>query len=360
MPEWDHFMQQYVDGGAHTDDDGKRVSCFSTVDQEYAAIREGVALVDRSNRRLLSITGADRVSWLHNPTTNHVKSLGVGQGNYAFSLDVKGRILFDMNIVMRENEIWLDLQSCFLEKAKAHLSKYIIMEDVTLNDISDEFVRISLTGGGLKTWLGKVQLGQIANLPILGLSVMTVAGVEIDVLRTDFCGVFGLELFTPQPVAASVWKQLADNADDLAVTLAGDDAMQVVRIESGIAWPGCEITDEYLPAETGEDKRAVGLNKGCYLGQEVVERMRARQVVARRLMSLTVDGNALPSVGDNVCDSEGKAVGKVSSVCQSIASGKPMALAYVRASVESNAALTITTDQNSWLIEVAKIIDLSD
>ncbi len=344
-------MQQYVKGD--------RVLYFDSVEKEYAAIRDGVGLVDRSDRRLLRATGADRVTWLHNLTTNHVKSLGVGDGHYAFSLDVKGRILFDLNYVVRNQEIWLDLPACFLETAKAHLSKYIIMEDVTLDDISDHFVRIGLTGGGLKSWLANRQAGQVANLPILGLSVMTVDGVEMDVMRTDFCGVFGLELFAPQASAKSVWKHLVESVGERAVTLVGDDAVQVHRIESGIAWPECEITEDCLSAETGQFGRAVGENKGCYLGQEVVERMRARRVVARQLMSLTVAGDVLPKVGDDVCDKEGKTVGKVTSMCRSIASGNPLALAYVRSSATSDTELTITSEQASWPVESAKVVTSS-
>ncbi len=356
MCEWGQFMQQYVEVGARDNVDSARVSCFETVDQEYAAVRNGVGMVDRSNRRLLRAIGADRAAWLHNLTTNHVKSLGVGDGNYAFSLDVKGRILFDLNVVVREQEIWLDIESCYLDKALTHLSKYIIMENVTLSNSSDEFVRIGLAGGGLKAWLALKQAGQVANLPILGSSLMTIDGQAMDVLRTDFCGVFAVELFAPQAIAESVWKQLADGAAEQAITLVGDDAVQVHRIEAGIAWPGYEITEEYVPAETGQSERAVGVNKGCYLGQEVVERMRARQVVARRLMSLTVGGEGMPRVGDSVCDGKGNAVGKVTSVCRSIANGKPLALAYVRASAASDAALTITGEQTSWPVEFAHIV----
>ncbi len=351
-------MQQYNEDGAQieVESDEVNVSGFETTDREYVAIRDGVALVDRSYRRVLTVSGEDRTSWLHNLTTNHVKSLGVGDGNYAFSLDVKGRILFDMNILMREQAIWLDLDQRFLEKAKAHLSKFIIMEDVTLVDSSDEYVRIGLTGGGLKTWLKHRQAEHIANLPMLGSSVMTIGGVEMDVWRTDFCGVFGVELFTPEESAVSVWKQLTDEVQSQAAIPVGGSAVQVHRIEAGLAWSGCEITEDYVPAETGQSERAVAVSKGCYLGQEVVERMRSREVVARRLMSLVVEAPTLPTVGDRVCDSAGQTVGKVTSVCLSLANGKPLALAYVRSSSTSDTTLTIEGEKISRPVGVVAVV----
>jgi folate-binding Fe-S cluster repair protein YgfZ len=103
------------------------------LEAEYRALSVGPGLVDRSYRALLEIKGADRTTWLHNLTTNQVKNLNRGEGNDAFVLNVKGRILFDVNVLVRADSIWLDLDRCFLEAAKKHFSKYAIPKTFRLS-----------------------------------------------------------------------------------------------------------------------------------------------------------------------------------------------------------------------------------
>ena len=120
---------------------------FATLNTEYRTVEAGPAIVDRPCRWLLEIEGADRAEWLHNLTSNQVKMLSPGEGNYAFVLNVQGRILFDINLFIRPNSIWIDLDRRFVETAKKHFSKYTITERVTLTDRTAEFSRLGLIGG---------------------------------------------------------------------------------------------------------------------------------------------------------------------------------------------------------------------
>ena len=350
------------------------------LENEYRAIGAGAAIADRSYRALLEVTGADRATWLHNLTTNQVKNLGRGEGNYAFALNVQGRILFDVNMLVRAESIWLDLDRRFLETAKKHFSKYAITEDVTVVDRSDEFVRFGLVGPGAATLLAELGVTNARVLPALGQSAIewndpspgrqdqsrrrepavtdqnrdcqgaVHAAVTINrsipvavlVVRHDFCGPFAVELFVPQSIAVDFRTALCDGISGVRAIPVGDDAVQVHRIESGIPWPGHEITDEYLPAETRQLARAVNYQKGCYLGQEVVERMRSRAVVARQLVGLRFDGPAIPALRYEVSNPEGKPVGQVTSSCHSPALNCPIALAYVKtASCSTGSRLTV-------------------
>jgi len=316
------------------------------LENEYRALGIGPAIVDRSYRALLDVTGADRATWLHNLTTNQVKNLGRGEGNYAFVLNIQGRILFDVNVLVRAESIWLDLDRRFLETAKKHFSKYAITEDVTVVDRSAEFVRFGLVGPGAMALLTELGAANAAAMSTLGLSRIEWRGAVIPLIRHDFCGPFALELFVPTDRAVDFRSTLVDQHRAFPV---GDDAVQVHRVEAGIPWPGHEITDEYLPAETRQLARAVNYQKGCYLGQEVVERMRSRAVVARQLVGLRLDA-LLPSQGEGrgeeqpqVLDPGGKPIGQVTSTCHSPMLGCPIALAYVKTAHSSTGSrLTVS------------------
>ena len=345
--EWEELLEGQIAGGAVVTESGDRraVARFTDTATEYEAIADGAALVVRGECGLLEVTGADRATWLHNLTTNNVKTLSSGEGHYAFALNVKGRILFDLNLLVRRESIWLDIDRRFLPLARGHFEKYCITEDVTVTDRSDAFARLGLTGGGAKAIAVGLGAPHAAAMPWFATAELTIAGATIEAVRHDFCGRFGLELFVPVERVADVWHYLVDASRSHPAMPAGNDAVDLHRIEAGIPWPGREITDEYLPAETGQLARAVAFGKGCYLGQEVVERMRSRGVVARQLVGLRFEGETSPPAGSELCDSQGKAVGVVTSVCFSRASGGPIGLGYVKtAAANAGTPLLTSTD----------------
>lgn len=329
MNHWQELRHTWLDGGAVTEPgtDPIRIARYAEVASEYRALTEGPALIDRADRGLLEITGRDRISWLHKLTTNQVSTLSVGDGNYAFSLNQQGRILFDLNILVREGAIWIDLHRCFLDAAQTQFGKYKVMEDVTLRDLSTEFVRLGVAGR--KVFEAAVRLGapQAERMAQLNHTTLNWEGSTLVVLRHDFCGVPAVELIVPVGEAGKCWQWLVESAGAVPV---GNDAVQIKRIEAGIPWPGREIVDEYLPAETGQFERAVNFRKGCYLGQEIVERMRSRNVVARRLVGLRFDGENVPGAGAALSAEDGAAVGSVTSVCHSLAYAGAIGLGYAR------------------------------
>ncbi|MCH8148792.1 MAG: folate-binding protein YgfZ [Planctomycetes bacterium] len=332
MSLWLQFVDQLLESGSQptAEYDRPGVGRFGAIEREYDALADGPAIVDRSYRGLLEITGSDRGPWLHNLTTNQVKPLSSGDGNYAFTLNLKGRILFDLNIMVRADSIWIDLDRRFLGIAMQHFDKYTIMEDVKVADRSDEWVRFGLVGSGTAELVSRFGVTTAANLPFLGMTDIRFSDVEVPLLRHDFCGPFALELFVPAEHAVECWRSLTDESQSPHAVPVGDDAVQVRRIEAGIPWSLREITDEYLPAETGLMEKAVSETKGCYLGQEVVERMRSRQVVARRLMGLEIAGSDCPKAPADLLNADAKVVGKLTSACHSPAKAGLIGLGYVK------------------------------
>ncbi len=332
MTSWKDFVRGQVSGSSPAGAAINRpiVGSFGDAEAEYRALADGPALVDRTCRGLLEISGADRVSWLHNLTTNDMKNLSAGDGQYAFVLNIKGRILFDLNICVRKDSIWLDLDHRFLSLARGHFERYVITEDVSIADFSDEFVRIGLVGRAAQALLADLGVGHAATMPWLGTTEMTWDDCTIPLMRHDFCGPFAVEMYVPAAKAVGLWQSLTDSSRTGHAIPVGDEAVQIRRIEAGFPWPFREITDEYLPAETNQLERAVSFTKGCYLGQEVVERMRSRDVVARRLVGLRLDGEAVPPTGATLNDEHDNRVGLITSTCLSPAVGGVIGLGYAK------------------------------
>lgn len=335
-----HWAQQ---GASMRERGGQRiVACFGDLRTEYLALANGPAIVDRSHRGLLEISGADRATWLHNLTTNQIKPLRSGEGNYVFCCSQQGRILFDAVVLVRPECCWMDMDRGFIDTAKAHLGKYIITEDVAIADRSDEFLRFALSGAKSGDLLTEMGIPHGANLAAYGQAAATLHGVEVLVARHDFCGCFAVDVWAPAADAVAVWDWMTSSDRATPGVPCGDDAVDVRRIEAGIPQPHAEITEEYLPAETGQFDRAVSYQKGCYLGQEVVERMRSRDVVARRLTGIEVNGDSVPPIGAEL-ERDDNIVGQVTSARHSLALNAPLALAYVKTQAAADGtALTIT------------------
>lgn len=318
------------------------MSLLGNLRQQYEALGAGPAWVDRSYRALIEVTGRDRVTWTHNLTTNQVKTLTPGEGNYAFVLNLQGRILFDVLVVVRAESVWIDLDSQFLATAIRHFNKYIIMEDVRLVDRTSEFVRAALVGRQAKELMKDWGAAQAAAMAAHSMAMVSPEGVSVEFLRNDFCGEFGVDLFLPAALAPSLATAIRKRAVEV-----GDEAVQVRRIEGGIPWPGAEVTDEVLAAETRQLERAVSFQKGCYLGQEIVERMRARKVMAKVLSGLKIACDGVPPPGAEVVADGGGVVGQVTSSCPSVALQCPIALAYIKtASATAGGSLLVRWGDN--------------
>lgn len=265
---------------------------FAAPAEEYQGARQGVALFDRSDRGLLVATGSECKTWLHNLVTNTVRALDDNAGVYAFAVNIKGRVLFDLNILCLPDGLWLDLDAAAIATAAAHFDRYLFTEDVRIEDASGRTARLACGGpgaGGLAARLG------VANFAVLpALASVPLAGDGAWLVRHDFAGLPGFELILPRGEAAAWWERMVE----FGARPAGYRTLDVLRIEAGIPWLGRDIDDTVLPPETGQTERAISFQKGCYLGQEVLERMRSRGALARRLVQVRLadgEGLALPA-----------------------------------------------------------------
>ncbi len=283
----------------------------------YTALRGNAAWLDVSQRGRIRVMGEDRARLLHAMTTNQVQELKPGQGCYVFFLNAQGRILGDGNLFCFEEYLLLDTEPETRKKLSEHLDRYIIADDVTLEDVTDSTAAISIEGSRAAEVLES--LG--AEIPSEEYSWFSWGSRTI--ARVNTTGSVGFRVFV----------DIGDKADLLArlsgVPHASAEDARTVRIENGRPRYGEEITERYLVQETGQIQ-AVNFHKGCYLGQEIVERVRSRAQIHRILCRLEIDTTEIPAAGTKLKIGENDAA-EIASAVYSPASGKVIALAYVRA-----------------------------
>ena len=270
---------------------------------DYQALTEGAAYIDFSNRGRLCLVGADRQRFLNGQVTNNVKDLKVGQGCYAALVTAKGKMVSDLYIWILQDEILLDFEPGLKDKVTERLEKFIIADDVQIVDASSSFGLISVLGPAAKSDLAlfsiKEDNGQyIANTSRLGEPAQ--------------------DIFVP------IGEEL-----NLTLPPATIEAFETVRIERGIPRFGIDMDENTLVSEA-LDEHAISYSKGCYIGQEVIARIRTYGQVAKALRSLRFQPDAaVPKKSDKILH-DGKEVGWITSATFSPKFKCPIALGYVR------------------------------
>ena len=282
----------------------------------YEALRQSAAWMDLSGRGKIRLTGEDRARLLHAMTTNQIQDLTPGQGCYTFFLNAQGRILADSNVLCQDEAILLDTEPETRERVFQHLDQFIIADDVTLEDATGALATIAVEGPQAAPALES--LG--APLPEVEQSWQP-WGDRI-VLRAATTGPSGWLVLVPVTGKQSLIESLG------GLPQADSEAARAVRIENGKPRYGDEITDRFLLQETGQ-MRAVNFSKGCYLGQEIVERVRSRGQVHRHLRAVQIEGQTVPPAGAKLT-AEGKDLGELVSASFSPALNKIVAMAYIR------------------------------
>ena len=305
---------------------------------EYAAALNGAVLHIRADRGLIEITGKDRAAWLHNLVTNEVKKLQPGEGNYAFAVNIKGRSVLDCNILVDIDRILLDVDLRWIDVAIKHLTKYTITEDVSLKNISAAFGRVAIMGPGATAVVGRLCGANLTPMAQLQHVAAHIADADVRLIRHDFAGMPTAELIVPNDVMDRVIAAIDATGP---LTRIGDDAVRLLRIEAGIPTSVDDIDEDVVPPETLQIERGISYHKGCYLGQEVIERMRSHGVLPRKLVGIRIAGDALPERNATV-NVDGSAVGRITSSAWSPALSATLALGYMKsAHAQPGKAVTI-------------------
>lgn len=314
---------------------------FSGMLSEHAAVRSDVGIADVSYRCRYRLTGNDRATFLQRIVSNDVEGLSSGQGIYALLLTHRGKIIADLSISVLADSISVDTAPETAGSLFNELDKYIIADDVELADVTMETGAIGVHGPKAPALLGTVlEMEGLAGLPErshLCRDADTRFKHAIICVRTDSTGECGYTVYTAAETLPALWEALMAEGKGFGVQPVGWNALEALRIEAGIPRYGTELTDSVIPLEA-ELEHAINFEKGCYIGQEIVARMKYRGHPNRLLRGIELDVDWPPErceeffFGTKVFSGE-KEVGWVTSAAFAPTLKKSVALGYVRTAV---------------------------
>jgi folate-binding protein YgfZ len=258
-------------------------------------------LIDLSDRAKFRITGGDRVRFLNGQLTNDLKDAKPGQTVYACVLTVKGKLCGDLFVTPIEDAFLLDCHPDLREALLARLEKYAIADDVEFSDQTDELTLFHTLAPELPK----------AILP------------EGTVSRSNRFDAEGHDLLVPVALKNVVPQLLQEKVLE-------PEQVKTFRIESGIPEWGHELREDVIPNEAGLDKRAISYTKGCYVGQEVISRLKSLGHVNRNLCGVQLISGSTLTAGDKLVNDSSQQIGTVTSAAKSERLGGWIGLAYVR------------------------------
>ncbi|MFQ5666947.1 MAG: aminomethyltransferase family protein [Candidatus Binatia bacterium] len=297
---------------------------FGDTETEWAAVRHRCGLLDAGYRGLLRMCGADRMSFLHGMLSNDVASLREGNGTYAALLTQQGKVVSDLRVYVLPDELWLDVPAERLGTVRAALERYVVADDVEWTGGDDWGPLVAIEGPRAAATVQAVTGEAVTDLQLFAHRELPCAGSRVRVVAASQSGERGYVLFGNPDAGASVWERCrAAGAEPV-----GMEALDVLRIEAGVPWYGRDMDDSTLLSEVGLDA-AISRTKGCYLGQEVVERVASRGQVQRRLVGLVCEGRSVPPAAAKL-KRDGQEVGWITSAAWSPARQAVIALGYAR------------------------------
>ncbi len=296
---------------------------YGDVVAEHRAVREGAGVVDRSLVGKVTVTGRDRQPFLHGMLSNEIKSLKPGQGTAAAFLDAHGKVLALLHVCVLEDRLLLELPPGLTDKTLQALDRFLISEKVYFESADESFSVLGVEGPRARSVLSRLAGRDLALPPYQHVEV-SVAGAPVRVVRRSETGGPGFQCWTMAFHGPALWRALVE----AGAKPVGTEALNVLRVEAGIPWYGHDVDDTVILPETGLE-HLVSYNKGCYIGQEVVARVKYRGHVNRALSGLVLDGDRVPASGAKVVADE-KEVGRITSAVRSITLERPIALGYVR------------------------------
>ncbi len=296
-------------------------------------------ILDRGDQSVLELTGRDRVRWLDNLVTNTVAPLAAGRAAYALALNVKGRILADLHIVVLPDRLRLHVDHRVAAALRDHLERHLITEEVTIRPTDGLHPAVALLGPRAADAVRSAGFADAADLPPLHHLVLPQADGPLLLLHRRVADLPAFEAYPVEPAGSpAAVARIRQAAVGLGFAHLSPAGREILRIEAGEPRIVDDFDENTLALETGLQDRAVCWTKGCYLGQEIVERMRSRGALARRIAAVAAEGAEALAPGRPVL-LDGREVGQTRSGCWSEALGCPLSLALLKAEAATPGSL---------------------
>lgn len=302
---------------------------FGDFAAEYSALREAVGLVDTNFRAFFSFTGPDRQRYVNAILTSNVRDLKPGQGTVGLLLNPQGHILAEVEAFAREESILASSHAMIRERTFSTFDKFIIMDDVTLEDVTASKGTLDLAGPRAAAVLAEMGVKNFADMPMLAHVGVKLGNISFGVVRRELAGDAAATLVAGRERLPALWSELAQRVRSHGGAPAGMEAVNSIRLETGTPWFGSDYDEKQIPHEAGLEHSHINYEKGCYTGQEIVERVRSRGHVNRRLTELRFFSESAPAPGAKLVFG-GNEIGSVTSTAFSPLLGQPIGLGYLR------------------------------
>jgi folate-binding protein YgfZ len=302
---------------------------FSEFDKEYRAAHETAALFDTNWHAIFTLAGRDRVKYLHAVSSNDIKSLAEGQGTLALLLNPQGRILAELAVYALPEKLLVLSHASLREQTLATLKKYVIGSQVQIEDLTEKLGSVALEGPRAPEVASEVFGPLLGEISEGSIREFVVNGVPCYVLRRPYFGKPGMEILAPREALPVLWDKLVAAVSAHGGEPIGTRALNSLRLELGNPWFPADFNDGMIPHEAAVEGTHISFNKGCYTGQEIVERVRSRGHVNRKRVALKFSAQEPPTAGTKLRTGDTE-VGFVTSAAYSPAVGSAIGMGYLR------------------------------
>jgi aminomethyltransferase len=293
--------------------------------QEYSAVRDGGAgVIDLSSRGRLLVSGSEAVMFLNGLITNDMKTLALNSWMPAVFPNVQGRLLAAVRIIHREDGFLIDTEGPTFETVAKLLERFTLAGDFRVTDLTSETAMLSLQGTNAPEVMLKA-LGETVMNPQGVVRAQMENGATVTVIRATQTAEDGFDLFVDRDEATA----LRDSLTKVGAQPIGPDTLETLRIEAGIPRYGIDMDETNVVTEANLDD-AVSFTKGCYIGQEIIARIKYRGHVAKKLTGLVFESQIALDGRARVLSSDDKEIGRVTSFAFSPRLGRTVALGYVK------------------------------
>jgi len=324
---------------------------FVSFEREYEWAGRAVALIDTNFHAFAWFDGPDRVRYLNAVTTNNIQDLSAGSGNVGLLLNPQGHILAELQTYALPDRLLVLTHGAVWQRTLETLDKFIIMDDVTLDDASARFGSLAIEGPRAAALLHEMCGLKLDVMAPHSHREVLIGSVNARLVRVSIFGRPGAQFIASREHIPALWQMLAAAVRDSGGGPVGYEAVNALRLEAGIPWFGYDFDEKVIPHEAGLEHSHISYTKGCYTGQEIVERVRSRGHVNRRRVGVKFL-SAAPPASDTALLADGKPVGTVTSSAISPALGCPIGFAYIRGE-HANPGTQLQSDAGT-----AEVIDL--
>jgi folate-binding protein YgfZ len=303
-------------------------SHFGDWQREYWFAHNSVALIDKNYRAYLSFTGPDRVRYLNAILTNNIKDLAPDHGTVSLLLNPQGHIVAEIETYALPESLFCISYQMIRERLVETLEKYIIMDDVTLTDETPRYGTLALEGPQAARIAHELTGLDLSTFAELVKTDTSVGSIPCSVIRRSCGESVGAEFLTERRHLEPLWQILHGHVVAAGGGPIGYAALSALRLEQGVPWFSYDFGEKQIPHEAGLEHSHISFTKGCYTGQEIVERVRSRGQVNRRRVSLVFTGDT-PSRDEPLMATE-KEAGYVTRAAFSPHLSRSIGMGYVR------------------------------